>query len=296
VSLVFSNKIVMKFYSFEYPVFLTWAQLVIAEMFILLFGVLNVFVGGWFSVFPLEWDWNIAFQILPLTFVWLGMMITSNICLRYTEVTFYQVVRSLTIIWSLILHMWQFPEIVIGNNTIVACIIVSLGFAVGSFGEINFNWMGFLFGILSSVMVAFYNNQIKKSLVYVDKSSWRLMIYNTTLAIPISFPLVFATDRSVFEELPNMSFELMLGITFCGILGLVINVAIFLQVNLTSPLTGTISGTVKGILQVALGWLLFRNEISNVNAVGIVLVMVGSWYYSWIGYQALRNKEENKKN
>jgi len=286
----------MKNYDFQYPIFLTWIQLVIAEICILLLGVLNVFVGGWFSSFPLEWDWGIALQTLPLTLIWLGMMITSNICLRYTEVTFYQVVRALTIIWSLILQMWQFPEFVISNNTIFACVIVSLGFVVGSYGEINFNWIGFFFGVFSSVLVAFYNNYIKKSLVYVDKSTWRLIIYNTTLAIPISFPLVFATDHTVFVDVPNMSFQLIIGIIFCGILGLLINLAIFLQVNLTTPLTGTISGTVKGILQVILGWLLFRNEISVVNGIGIVLVIIGSWYYSYIGYVAMRNKEVNKIN
>jgi hypothetical protein len=49
-------------------------------------------VKGIFSIFsPLEWDWNIAIHIFPLSAVWLTMMAASNICLRYTEITFYQV-------------------------------------------------------------------------------------------------------------------------------------------------------------------------------------------------------------
>jgi len=46
----------------------------------------------YFSLFaPLEWDWNIAWNVLPLTFVYIVMIVLNNVCLRYVEVTFYQV-------------------------------------------------------------------------------------------------------------------------------------------------------------------------------------------------------------
>jgi len=76
------------------------------------------------------------------------------------------------------------------------------------------------------------------------------------------------------------------------VLGYLINLAMFLQMNMTSPLTGTISGTVKGVLQVLFGWLIFRNPISSLNALGIVLVIGGSAWYSWIGYQNMQEKQK----
>jgi len=125
------------------------------------------------------------------------------------------------------------------------------------------------------------------------------MIYNTTLAIPVCVPFLWFADELVFNNEQQLAKlygpNVFSGILVCGILGYLINLAIFLQIQLTSPLTGTISGTVKGVLQVVFGWLIFRNEVSLMNGAGIVLVLVGSSYYSWIGFKGLEKKNVPKE-
>jgi len=118
------------------------------------------------------------------------------------------------------------------------------------------------------------------------------MIYNTTIAIPIFVPVLYFTDELLLgtADAEKITYTVFQGILACGVLGYLINLAIFFQIQLTSPLTGTISGTVKGVLQVLFGWLIFRNEVSVMNGVGIVLVLGGSSYYSWIGYKAIAAK------
>jgi GDP-fucose transporter C1 len=37
----------------------------------------------------------IAKRVAPLTFVYVGMLVLNNLCLKYVEVTFYQVRQSL---------------------------------------------------------------------------------------------------------------------------------------------------------------------------------------------------------
>jgi GDP-fucose transporter C1 len=252
-------------------------------------------LGGVFTFYPgLEWNWTIALNVLPLTFIWLGMMAASNICLRYTEVTFYQVVRGLTILFSLLFQQYQFPEFVVGTERSLACFVVIVGFIAGSIGEINFNWPGFFSGVISSMLLACYNNQIKKALAFVDGNSWRLMLYNTTIGVIICIPVLYLTGELVFNDEALLerflSRNILIGTLGCGILGYLINFAIFLQIQLTSPLTGTISGTVKAGVQALLGWLIFRNEISSLNLAGILLVLGGSGYYSWVGYKSMQNK------
>jgi len=299
ISMVFANKWVLKNFDFPYPLFITWVQLVVAEVFIVVFGFLSPRVGGIFSIFaPLEWDWEIAKKILPLTVVWLLMMASSNICLQYTEVTFYQVARALTIVWSIFLQKWEFPELTVSFKAILACLIVFAGFGLGSLGEVHFEWLGWVAGIVSSVFVAYYNNAIKKALVFVDNSSWRLMIYNTTLAIPMFLPFLYVFDELVILDAPvmeSMSPQVWQGIILTGVVGYLINIAIFLQMKLTSPLTGTISGTVKGVLQVLFGWLVWRNEISLLNGIGIALVIGGSAWYSQIQYLKMQEKQKMAK-
>lgn len=45
-----------------------------------------------FSIIPpFEFDTNVAKKVAPLTFVYVMMLALNNLCLKYVEVTFYQV-------------------------------------------------------------------------------------------------------------------------------------------------------------------------------------------------------------
>lgn len=45
-----------------------------------------------FSIIPpYEFNMVIAKRVAPLTFVYVGMLVLNNLCLKYVEVTFYQV-------------------------------------------------------------------------------------------------------------------------------------------------------------------------------------------------------------
>ncbi|KAJ3340736.1 hypothetical protein HDU93_006406 [Gonapodya sp. JEL0774] len=138
---------------------------------------------------PYEFRLDIAKKVASLTFVYVMMLAFNNLCLQFVEVTFYQVARSLTIVFNIV-----FTYIILGTTTnqetIFACAIVTAGFGLGSYGEINFSWAGLLFGVGSSVFVALYGIYVKKSLAVVENDQWRLLHYNTTIAIIMLFPLV----------------------------------------------------------------------------------------------------------
>lgn len=132
------------------------------------------------------------------------MLAFNNLCLQYVEVTFYQVARSLSIHFSIL-----FTYVILGKKTstaaIGACGIVFAGFVVGSYGEINFSWEGLIYGVGSSAFVALYGIYVQKSLAIVDNNQWRLLHYNTTLAILILFPVVMLSGE-VSEILENVQF------------------------------------------------------------------------------------------
>lgn len=76
-----------------------------------------------------------------------------------------------------------FPELIVGRERIAACLVVIVGFLIGSYGDINFNWIGVILcyvisciglysGIVSSVLVAYYNTLIKKALARVNGNTW----------------------------------------------------------------------------------------------------------------------------
>ncbi|KAG2231423.1 hypothetical protein INT48_003661 [Thamnidium elegans] len=283
LSVVFLNKIIMSGSSdFPYALFVTWYQLVVALILLLIWASLGKSI-----IPPYEFNIAIAKKVAPLTFVYVGMLVMNNLCLKYVHVTFYQVARSLSINFTIL-----FTLLILHKKTslpaLVACGIVFSGFVIGSYGEINFSWPGVFYGVGSSAFVALYGIYVQKTLAVVDNNQWKLLHYNTTLAIIFLSPLLLLSGEitdimETSEIIYTSSFWVLMTIT--GVTGFGINIAMFLQVKYTSALTNTISGTAKSCVQTVLAAMIFKNEISALNGLGILLALIGSGYYSWVRYQ-----------
>lgn len=293
LSLVFLNKYILSIseYKFPYPLFVTWFQLVVALVILLVWGTLGQRVKALSIIPPYEFDISIARKVIPLTFMYVMMLAFNNLCLQYVEVTFYQVARSLSIIFNIV-----FTYMILGAKTslaaLICCSIVFFGFVVGSYGEINFSWEGIIYGVASSAFVALYGIYVKKTLSVVDNNQWRLLHYNTTLSVFFLFPLVLFAGE--LQGILNLYFLSEWGfwtlMTITGITGFVINIAMFLQIKFTTPLTNTISGTAKSCFQTALAAWYFQNPISPLNGTGIFLALLGSGLYSWVRYKEMPRK------
>ncbi|OAD75793.1 hypothetical protein PHYBLDRAFT_110377 [Phycomyces blakesleeanus NRRL 1555(-)] len=292
LSVVFLNKIIMTGSDFPYALFVTWYQLVVALVLLLIWAHLGKSHKAFSIIPPYEFDLGIAKKVAPLTFVYVMMLALNNLCLRYVEVTFYQVARSLSINFTII-----FTYLILRKATsfpaLVACGIVFMGFAIGSYGEINFSWAGIFYGVGSSAFVALYGIYVQKTLAAVDNNQWKLLHYNTTLAILFLFPLVLFSGElaeilSSSEAIYSTNFWILMTIT--GVTGFGINIAMFLQVKYTSALTNTICGTAKACVQTVLAAMIFKNEVSSLNALGIALALFGSGYYGWVRYKERQAK------
>jgi len=166
---------------------------------------------------------------------------------------------------------------------------VVVGFASGSIGEVNFNYIGLITGVLSSMFVSLYGIYVKDVLTVVENNHWRLLIYNTFLAIVFLLPVcIIAGEVETFRNMEEIPAFTMFMVFVTGLFGYAINIALFMQIRYTSALTNSISGTAKACVQTLLGVLIFRNQISFMNGVGIFLVIAGSAWYSSIRYNEMK--------
>ena len=131
----------------------------------------------------------------------------SNLCLKYVEVSFYQISRSLGIpmiplIKFFLLDSSSFPAtFFLAQNPLSApfCPVspLSLGISLSSLlssytagvdGEINFSLRGTLFGVGASAVGTFYTIYLKRYLSNVVDNSWLLTFYtnfNSCLILPV---------------------------------------------------------------------------------------------------------------
>ena len=53
-----------------------------------------------------------------------------------------------------------------------SCGLVFLGYMIGSYGEVNFSWLGVIFGVLASLFTALNAIYVKKTLSVVNNDQW----------------------------------------------------------------------------------------------------------------------------
>lgn len=294
MSLVFMNKRMLSTIGREFPLFVTWWQFVVALGLIYITGEIGRKVPAIKFFAAIEFRKDIAIKVLPVTVIFIGMVVFNNLCLKYVQVSFYQVARSMTIGFS-ILFSWT----VLGKKTsvraIACCAVVIFGFGIGSWGEADFSLKGLLFGVTSSIFVALYGIYVKKAIDALDGNKDILLIYNTILSIILLFPLIIVSGEMfvLLESEVITDPWAWTQLTVAGVFGLLINVASYLQISLTSPLTHNISGTVKACLQTVIGVFVYGNLVTAASGLGIFLVIFGSAVYSYVRKMEMDKKDAN---
>jgi len=291
--------------SIDAPLFITWFQCVVTCLICWLAGKCGECANkqtyapvstsddgkiansppSFFSQFPkAEYKMFIAGRVFPLSVIFVAMITFNNLCLKWVEVSFYNVARSLTIVFNVF-----FSSVFLGQlssvKTILCLGVVISGFFIGVSGEVHFSVVGTVFGIMSSLFVSLNSIFTKKILAVVEDNHWRLTFYNNVNASLLFIPLIlyFETDvilEAVNSQLMNPIFWSAMGIA--GFFGFSIGIVTVLQIKATSPLSHNISGTAKAAVQSMMAFYIWGNEATVKGVLGIFIVLGGSLLYTFV--------------
>jgi len=295
ISMVYLNKYLMNGSELSAPLFITWYQCVVTCAVIYLCGQQGEKqrkfkrknqsqMEQFFDKFPeITFDPHVAKKVMPLSVIFVGMITFNNLCLKYVEVSFYNVARSLTICFNVF-----FTFSILGRNTSVrtlgTLVIVIVGFFVGSGGEVNFSMVGTVCGVLSSLFVSLNSIFTDKVLPVVNRDMWKLSFLNNANACMLFLPLILVFEGGKLlddmEELLSLVF--WMGMTVAGVFGFLIGIVTVMQIEATSPLTHNISGTAKAAVQSILAFYIWGNEATIGACLGIFLVLFGSALYAYV--------------
>lgn len=288
ITMVFVNKSLLSDPEgkIDAPLFITWFQCVVTVIGCYVMGEMGV---GNVPRFEIKRD--ILKQMLPLSCVFTMMMVCNNFCLKYVEISFYQVARSLTIIFNVI-----FDFIILGQKTsfsaMICCALVVSGFLVGNQQEIRWSFQGVVFGVLASFFVAMNAIYVKKKFPIVDNNPWKLTLYNNLNASLLFIPLIIGFgEPSIIvasENIVKAKFWAMM--TAGGVFGICISFAVAAQIKFTSPLTHNVSATAKAAAQTILGLLVYKNPITIWGGASVAVILLGS-----LSYTLVRRSEMKKK-
>ena len=298
IGLVFLNRLVLTDKTEKAgALFVSWYQFVVAYVLIV---IITTFFPNvpLLNLFPrLSYKPDVVIKVIPVSITFILMIGFNNKCLEYVSVSGYQIVRSLTILFNIILTYFVLNEKT-SLRAGMACAGVVVGFFCGVEGEVGLSFRGAVYGVLSSLFVALYSIVVKKVIGLLDNNEYLLIEYNTPIAIVALLPIVwYSGEFDVFTEGRSLRFWGMQ--TLAGVVGFIINIAIFLNIKYTTPLTHNLSGTVKACLQTLLAFVIFKDSevMTPMKFLGTVLVIGFSAYYAYVRKAEMKKKitEEMEK-
>lgn len=105
ISMVFLNKYLLDSPSLQLdtPIFVTFYQCLVTSLLCKGLSTLATCCPGTVDFPTLHLDLKVARSVLPLSVVFIGMISFNNLCLKYVGVAFYNVGRSLTTVFNVLL-------------------------------------------------------------------------------------------------------------------------------------------------------------------------------------------------
>jgi solute carrier family 35 (GDP-fucose transporter), member C1 len=315
IAMVYLNKVLMSSdeVSIPAPLFVTWFQCVVTAGICYLAGELGEKMrkGESYSALPkddhqdevnhqnsdgkskksfwhqfpkAEYKIGQGQRVFPLSLVFVGMITFNNLCLKWVQVSFYNVARSLTIVFNVVLS-----TIMLGSHTshqTMGCLaIVIFGFFLGSSGELDFSLKGTVAGVLSSLFVSLNSIFTKSVLPAVDNDHWKLTFYNNVNACLLFLPLMLLFEHGPIAAAFGKQFFSPVfwgAMLVAGFFGFSIGIVTVLQIKATSPLTHNISGTAKAAVQSMLAFYIWGNKATFMGVLGIIVVLGGSLFYTFV--------------
>lgn len=216
ISMVYLNKVLLSSdeTSIPAPMFITWFQCASTAVICFILGEFgeNTRKEGkesFLNQFPrVNYSLGSGAKVLPLSIVFVGMIAFNNICLKHVEVSFYNIARSLSIVFNVILTYFMLGV----NTSISTCgtlLVVILGFYLGIDGEVHLSVFGTVAGVVSSLFVSLNSIYTAKILPTVNNDKSLLLYYNNVNALILFLPLILAFESEVSNNINIFTYLLL---------------------------------------------------------------------------------------
>ena len=296
ISLVFANKLLVgsvKSDDSDVTVFVAWIQCMVTVTFIYGIKLCKVAYNRDFRELRVNTAHLRAGPVLVMTVTYVAMLSFNNFCLRHVSVSFYQVSRSMTLIFVVILSYLLLKK-AISLKVCICCVLVAGGFVLGVdqeqlLGTISVS--GVVYGLITSVFVALNGIYTKKAMEVTNKNSMQLTLLNNINAILLFCPIVLFSGQAETmyntDHYHTVQFWGFLILT--GVMAFSIAWISAIQIDLTSALTHHISANLKSVVQTVIA-VSYNHEEKTVFWWFSMLMVVGGA----LAYAAVRLQEEKE--
>ncbi|KAI3642783.1 hypothetical protein MP228_012338 [Amoeboaphelidium protococcarum] len=287
ISMVIANKLMLNNLP-DLPLTVLELQLIFAALMMLILHITRIINLGTSIL-----DIGIIKKLYPLIAINVVGLSLNTLCLKYIDASVYQVARSLILPFTVLFEKFYLQKTA-SKNVLICCGIICLGFLLGTIqldvaqarsevSLVSSQFLGVLFGVLSSITTAAHAIIIKGAVEVVKGDTLKLVWYNNFLSSLALAPIIFVFTSEIDSYASIPSFNILVhGTIVTGIVGTLLNLSGFLQIKLTSPLTHMVSSALRGVLQTILAVMVFNDVITAGRMAGIIFVIAGSAAYAYL--------------
>ncbi|KAK2076286.1 hypothetical protein QBZ16_001218 [Prototheca wickerhamii] len=283
-AVIMFNKYLLAYAGFPYPITLTmWHMFFCASL------AIGLVKSG--KVQSINMDRETYMRaIVPIGACYALSLWVGNAAYLYLSVSFIQMLKALmpVAVFSIgcVFKTETFSWPIFSNM-----ILVTIGVAIASFGEINFNVVGVMFQ-----MGAIVAESIRLVLVQLLLQARGLKLNPITTLYYVApccfvFLLIpfFFLEASAIQADPNVSIDPLLFL-LNALVAFGLNMAVFLLIGKTSALTMNIGGVVKDWLLIGLSYWIYASPVTQVNLAGYLIAFLAVCWYNYQKLQKVKAK------
>ncbi|KAM3545544.1 hypothetical protein ARSEF1564_001538 [Beauveria bassiana] len=221
--------------------------------------------------------------IVPIGILYTGSLVFSNLVYLYLSVAFTQMLKAGSPV-AVLFTSWAFGVAEPNLAKFINILVIVIGVAVASFGEINFSLIGFIYQMLGIIFEAVRLVMIQVMLTAEGMKMDPLVALYYYAPVCAFFNIFVA----LFTELPTFKYDDLVNTGFTMLflnasVAFMLNIASVFLIGKTSGLVLTLTGILKAILLVAVSVVIWKTPITLLQAVGYGIALLGLSYYS-LGY------------
>lgn len=289
ISMILVNKLIMNTYQLDFPNAILCLQTGGALAIIMVAKKLTLVDYPAFSM-------AVTRKWLPLTLLFVSMLLTSMLSLRTMSVAAQTVLKNLAVVLTALGDRFLYgkPQTVAVYS---AFALMILGSYLGAKGDQWVTAWGLFWTFLNILATASYTLYMRAVLGAVSSSIGRYgpVFYNNLLSLPFFLFLSAAELGPFCAAVSESPFTTKALLVFSVVVSSMMTFAVFWCMSLTSPTTLSVIGSLNKIPMTFLGMLLFNQYPEAIGYLGIAIAICAGFLYTYLNILANNAKAAKDK-
>jgi solute carrier family 35 len=232
-----------------------------------------------------------AAQVAPVSLFYSLNAAVALVALRELSVPSYTLIKRLAPLFTLALEFLLLGKRTTGGIA-ASLFVMTSGTVLAAKSDATSTLPAWMLGVVSCLFQAMYLTYVKRSGADTGMSSVGILYYHSILSLPfIALIILGVGEISAVIAYPHWTSPAFLLILVLSLtMGLLLNYALFLCTELTSPTSTVVSGQVKAMAQTAIGMFTFGGvDMNSRYLLGTLLNISGGFGYAACKYSTLKS-------